>query len=105
MTTEDQHRRLSSIFTEAMQQPPAKRESFIVEAAGDDPDLLRELRSLLAADESASPVLDLTLTEADNTNTGQDRRDLRRNGGEGLNSVLKKCFASRRTGFRSRSRQ
>ena len=55
---------IQTLFDAALDRPPEKRETFLKEACGDDPDLLDEVRSLLAADANAHPLLDSLALDA-----------------------------------------
>jgi len=55
---------IQTLFDAALDRPPEKREAFLKEACGDDPGLLDEVRSLLAADASAHPLLDSLALDA-----------------------------------------
>jgi hypothetical protein len=42
--------RISSAFLAVRERPPGERSSYLVEVCGDDPELLEEVASMLAAD-------------------------------------------------------
>ena len=50
----DLHHRASSLVARAFERPVEERDSFVVEACGDDAELLAEVRSWLAADEESA---------------------------------------------------
>lgn len=54
----DRWSRLEQLFAAARERPAAERRKYLLSACPDDPDLLRELDSLLAADDSAGSFLD-----------------------------------------------
>jgi serine/threonine-protein kinase len=54
---DDRWRRIEALFDEAASLPAGERSSFLARAAGDDPDLRREVESLLIADEKAGGFL------------------------------------------------
>jgi hypothetical protein len=57
---------IQALFDEASALPERQRESFLRSACGDDVELLAELRSLLACDQSAPPAF---LESQDNDST------------------------------------
>lgn len=50
--------RIQNIFEAALEQPAINREGYVLQACGGDEELLGEVRSLLAADESGHSLLD-----------------------------------------------
>jgi eukaryotic-like serine/threonine-protein kinase len=50
--------KLAKVFHQALEQPEAQRDAFVAKVCSDDPDLERELRSILYADKLASRFLD-----------------------------------------------
>ncbi|MBL9118682.1 MAG: serine/threonine protein kinase [Phycisphaerae bacterium] len=56
------HLRLSVLFTEARQRPPHERLTWLTDECSDDPELLTDLRSLLAIDEAGTPLDDPVLS-------------------------------------------
>ena len=55
---------IQTLFNAVLEQDPAARDAFLHTACADDPDLLAEVRSLLAADADAHPLLDSLAIEA-----------------------------------------
>ena len=55
---------IQTLFEAALERPPDAREAFLQTACAGDPDLLAEVRSLLAADADAHPLLDSIALEA-----------------------------------------
>ena len=53
----DRWRRIEAIFDQVAPLPAEERSSFLIQACGDDPDLRREVESLLVADEKAGDFL------------------------------------------------
>ena len=62
--TDDRWTQIQSLFDAALEHPPGARESFLETACDGDPALLDEVRSLLAADADAHPLLDSLALEA-----------------------------------------
>ena len=60
MDSRERHRRASEIYADAVTLPPDERAAHVERACAGDAELLAELRSLLAADEKVSPLLDRT---------------------------------------------
>src|SRR6185295_18275239 len=50
-------RRVEQLYRDGLGQPPTKRAKFLAEACGDDQDLLREVESLLAQEDSPTTRL------------------------------------------------
>ncbi len=57
-------KQVQTLFEAALDHPPAERPSFLADACLDDEALLREVASLLAADENAHPLLDTSAVAA-----------------------------------------
>jgi len=57
-------KQVQTLFEAALDHPPAERPSFLADACPGDEDLLREVASLLAADENAHPLLDTSAVAA-----------------------------------------
>lgn len=55
---------IQTLFDAALEREPTEREVFLQTACADDPDLLAEVRSLLAADADAHPILDSLALDA-----------------------------------------
>ncbi|NBB86221.1 MAG: tetratricopeptide repeat protein [Bacteroidetes bacterium] len=55
---------IQTLFNAVLEQEPAARDAFLHTACADDPDLLAEVRSLLAADANAHPLLDSLALDA-----------------------------------------
>jgi len=55
---------IQTLFDAALDRDPAERDAFLQTACADDPDLLAEVRSLLAADAEAHPLLDSLALDA-----------------------------------------
>jgi serine/threonine-protein kinase len=55
---------IQTLFDAALERPPDERDAFLRAACTDAPDLLAEVRSLLAADADAHPLLDSLALEA-----------------------------------------
>lgn len=55
---------IQTLFDAALDRSPEQREAFLREECADDPDLLDEVRSLLAADANAHPLLDSLALDA-----------------------------------------
>jgi serine/threonine-protein kinase len=55
---------IQTLFEAALERKPAERAAFLQTACADDPDLLAEVRSLLAADADAHPMLDSLALDA-----------------------------------------
>jgi len=55
---------IQTLFDAALERDPDEREVFLRTACADDPDLLAEVRSLLAADADAHPLLDSLAIDA-----------------------------------------
>lgn len=62
--TDGRWTQIQSLFDAALQQPPEARETFLDTACDGDAALLAEVRSLLAADADAHPLLDSLALEA-----------------------------------------
>ena len=60
----DRWTQIQTLFAAALERPPGAREAFLRTACGDDPDLLAEVRSLLAADADGHPLLDSLALDA-----------------------------------------
>ncbi|HSR43575.1 MAG TPA: serine/threonine-protein kinase, partial [Longimicrobiales bacterium] len=58
MSSGDRHERLETLFEQALRRPPEDRERFLEDHAGSDPELLEELRSLLAQADADPGFLD-----------------------------------------------
>jgi serine/threonine-protein kinase len=56
--------RIQTLFEAALEREPTERDAFLETACADDPDLLAEVRSLLAADAEAHPLLDSLALDA-----------------------------------------
>ena len=56
--------RIQTLFDAALERDPDERDAFLQTACADDPDLLAEVRSLLAADAEAHPMLDSLALDA-----------------------------------------
>ena len=56
--------RIQTLFDASLERPPDEREAFLQTACGDEPDLMAEVRSLLAADADAHPMLDSLALDA-----------------------------------------
>jgi serine/threonine-protein kinase len=55
---------IQTLFESALERDPDERDAFLQTACADDPDLLAEVRSLLAADAEAHPLLDSLALDA-----------------------------------------
>jgi len=55
---------VQNLFEAALERPPHQREAFLQTACADDPALLAEVRSLIAADANAHPLLDSLALDA-----------------------------------------
>ena len=55
---------IQTLFESALDRDPDERDAFLQTACADDPDLLAEVRSLLAADADAHPLLDSLAIDA-----------------------------------------
>ena len=55
---------VQTLFEAALDRDPSERDAFLQTACADDPDLLAEVRSLLAADANAHPLLDSLAIDA-----------------------------------------
>jgi len=55
---------IQTLFDAALERDPDERDAFLQTACADDPDLLAEVRSLLAADADAHPMLDSLALDA-----------------------------------------
>ena len=56
--TDDRWQRVKALFHAAVERPVGERQSFLVNAAGDDDELRREVESLLTSDAAGSSFLD-----------------------------------------------
>lgn len=56
--------RIQTLFDAALERDPDEREAFLQTACRDEPDLMAEVRSLLAADADAHPMLDSLALDA-----------------------------------------
>jgi Tol biopolymer transport system component len=56
--TPERWKRISALFESAVELPPAEREAYLAEECGGDDELRRRVLSLIAAEESPSPILE-----------------------------------------------
>jgi hypothetical protein len=63
---------ISQLFHAALQRPSAERSAFLREACEDDPDLQKELESLLPYDVAAARVLDTAASHRSPSNTDRN---------------------------------
>jgi hypothetical protein len=71
--TADRWRQIEDLFAKALECPPAERNAFLDEACPGDPDLRRELQSLLECDIPEQRLIEVpTVLDADNRNSEPD---------------------------------